>query len=109
MKVLLDNNVNYRFGKLLFGHEIVHVQDRGWESLVNGKLLTEAEKAGFQVLITADKQMQHQQNMKSRNICIVILGSKKITLKSIAPLAPQILDVLAGEIQPGTIIFALPI
>ena len=34
MRVLLDNNVNYRFGPLLTGHEVVHVQDIGWEKLL---------------------------------------------------------------------------
>ena len=109
MKILLDNNVNFRFGRLLFGHDVTHVQDIGWEKLQNGKLLTQAESENFPILVTADKQMQHQQNMTGRTISIIILGSRKITLAGIVPLAPQVLDILNSGVSPGSIIIAFPV
>ena len=67
MRVLLDNNVNYRFGRLLKGHEVVHVQDIGWDKLRNGELLAAADRDGFEVMITADKRMQYQQRQEGQH------------------------------------------
>jgi hypothetical protein len=47
----------------------------GWETLSNGDLLDEAEKAGFDLLLTTDKNLTYQQNLKARKIAIVVLGN----------------------------------
>jgi hypothetical protein len=54
MRVLLDNNVNQRFAALVEGHEVVHARQLGWGELLNGKLISVAEDAAFEVMITAD-------------------------------------------------------
>ena len=47
---------------------------RGWERVENGELLTLAEAAGFEVLVTTDQNLSYQQNLKSRKIAVVVLG-----------------------------------
>lgn len=79
MRILLDNDVHYRFGQLLFGQNVVHVQDIRWESISNGRLLTHAADAGFDVLITADKNMRYQQNMQGRKISVILLNSHSLS------------------------------
>lgn len=108
MKVLPDNNVNRRFALLIHGHEIKHVQDLGWQNLQNGMLLNEAEQAGYSVLITADKQMRHQQNMSGRTISVVVLAGPQITLRGIAPLAPNVQSALDSGLPPGSFHVVLP-
>jgi hypothetical protein len=49
----------------------------GWDRLVNSALLKAAEEAGFEVLITTDKNMVTQQNLKGRAIAIVVLGNSQ--------------------------------
>jgi uncharacterized linocin/CFP29 family protein len=44
-------------------------------TLANGALLTAAEEAGFDLLLSTDKNIQYQQNLKGRRIAIVILGN----------------------------------
>ena len=44
-----------------------------WDRLANGDLLTAAERAGFEVFLTTDKNLQHQQNLASRTIAIVVI------------------------------------
>ena len=62
MRILLDESVPGRLGALLVGHESVTVQRRAWSSIKNGKLLALA--AGeFDVVLTADKGMEYQQNL----------------------------------------------
>jgi hypothetical protein len=44
-------------------------------SLANGDLLAEAERAGFDVFLTADKNIQYQQNLEGRKIAVVVLST----------------------------------
>jgi hypothetical protein len=39
--------------------------------LENGELLTQAEAAGFEVLVTTDKNLRYQQNLEGHRIAIV--------------------------------------
>ena len=57
------------------GHEVVEAVERGWEKLANGDLLDAAEAAGFELFVTADKNIRYQQNLTSRKISIVVLGN----------------------------------
>ena len=47
MRLLLDNCVDVHAKALFVGHDVVHVLDRGWDGLVNGKLITTAAEGGF--------------------------------------------------------------
>ena len=55
-------------------HAVTEARARGWEELENGELLTLAEAAGFDVLVTTDKNLGYQQNLAGRKIAIVVLG-----------------------------------
>ena len=44
---------------------------RGWGELENGELPAEAEAAGFEVFVTAAKNLGYQQNLKDRKIVVV--------------------------------------
>jgi predicted nuclease of predicted toxin-antitoxin system len=94
MRVLLDNCVDHRFARLIRGHEVVHARKRGWAELKNGELLTAAEADGFAVLVTTDKQMQHQQTLRGRRISVVVMNTPRITLRQLAPLVPALLAAL---------------
>ncbi|MBI4903873.1 MAG: hypothetical protein HY820_09575 [Acidobacteria bacterium] len=37
-------------------------------------MLTVAERGGFEVLLTIDKNLRYQQNLKERTIAIVVIG-----------------------------------
>ena len=49
----------------------------GWDRLSNGELLTAAEQAGFELLLTTDKNIRYQQNLACRKIAIVVLGTSQ--------------------------------
>jgi hypothetical protein len=49
----------------------------GWDRLSNGELLNAAEVTGFDVFVTTDKNMRHQQNLTGRKISIVVLGKQQ--------------------------------
>lgn len=107
MLILFDNNVDWRFSKLLTGHDVKATYTMGWAEFQNGKLLRAAEDSGFPVLITADKQMQHQQNMFGRTICVIVLNSVLTDFPGISPLAGKVLAELEN-VRPGTLIAVTP-
>jgi hypothetical protein len=43
----------------------------------NGKLLKRAEEAGYELLLTSDKNIRYQQNLSGRKIAIVVLGNQQ--------------------------------
>jgi hypothetical protein len=71
--VLLDNNVPRGVARALTGHSVAEARERGWAETRNGDLLRNAEEAGFDVLVTADKNIRYQQNLAGRRIAIVVL------------------------------------
>jgi hypothetical protein len=77
MLILFDNGVPVPLKYSLQGHTVVEAIDRGWESLANGDLLSVAEAAGFELLLTTDKNIQYQQNLTNRKIAFVVLGNSQ--------------------------------
>jgi hypothetical protein len=75
MLVLFDHSTPAPLRHALKAHVVVEAIERGWERLGNGALLDAAEAAAFEVLVTADKNMRHQQNLTGRKIAIVVLGN----------------------------------
>ena len=73
MKVLFDQNVPRPLARFLTLHEVSRVAELGWQELTNGDLITAAEARGFEVLVTADKNLRYQQNLAGRKLAIVVL------------------------------------
>jgi hypothetical protein len=75
MLILFDHSAPAPLRLALKGHVVIEAVDRGWDRLANGALLDAAEAAGFELLVTADKNMHYQQNLTGRKIAIVVLGN----------------------------------
>jgi predicted nuclease of predicted toxin-antitoxin system len=73
VKILFDQNVPRNLHRHLAGHEVTAAARLGWRELKNGDLLTAAESKGFEVLVTGDRNLEHQQNLTERKIAIVVL------------------------------------
>src|SRR3954469_14396635 len=73
MLILFDNGTPRGLARFLAGHSVEEARSRGWEELSNGDLIAVAEQAGFEVMITTDKNIRYQQNPKVRNIRLVVL------------------------------------
>jgi hypothetical protein len=48
--------------------------------LGNGELLTAAEAAGFELMVSADQNLEYQQNLTKRRIALIVLGSNDWTV-----------------------------
>ena len=97
MRILLDEcideNIRHYFGR----HESHTCQYAGLMGLANGELLTAAEQAGYDALITVDKNMPHQQNLRGRGISVIVLEGRSTAFDDLVPLISEVLigvDVL---------------
>lgn len=63
--------------RILPGHDVRTASEMGWASIANGQLLDEAEKAGFEALVTRDQNFVFQQNLAGRNIAVVVLSTNR--------------------------------
>ena len=78
------------------------MQQESWTSLSNGALLRQA--AGkFDVLMTADRNIEFQQNLGTLPISVVGLITVSNRVESLAPLVPEVLKALAA-LQPKSLV-----
>ena len=77
MLILLDENLPHKLRLLIPGHDVRTVAYQGWKASSNGALLTAAEDASFDVIVTADQSLSYQQNMKGRKLALVVLSSNE--------------------------------
>ena len=77
MKILFDNGTPNPIARSLAGHQVAFARQIGWHELKNGELLRQAEEAGFELLLTSDKNIRYQQNLSGRRIAIVVLGNQQ--------------------------------
>ena len=77
MRILFDQATPLPIRQYLEDHWVRTAAQQGWDTLKNGDLLTAAEGAGFDVLLTTDKNLRYQQNLDDRKIAIIVLGQQQ--------------------------------
>jgi predicted nuclease of predicted toxin-antitoxin system len=93
VKVLLDENLDWRLARCLPGHDVKSVPLIGWAGTRNGALLIRAARE-FDVLVTMDSGMLHQHDLTRLPLPIVALRAASNRLAVTAPLMPRLLVVL---------------
>jgi predicted nuclease of predicted toxin-antitoxin system len=102
MRILLDESVPKKLGFELADHYVNTVQQVGWAGLKNGELLRKA-KDRFDVLVTADQNIQYQQDLATLPIPVVILVAVNNRIETLRPLIPSLLASLSS-IAPGQLV-----
>lgn len=100
MKILLDECTPRIVQRRLPKLDISTVQQVGWGGVKNGELLARAE-GRFDVLVTADRNLQSQQHITGRRLAVIVLPSNRVP-DVVAVLAA--LEVALQAIQPGTVV-----
>ena len=73
MLVLFDNGTPRTLARYLIDrHTVTEARARGWDQLDNGELLAVAEAAGFEILVTTDRNLRYQHNLTGRKIALVL-------------------------------------
>ncbi|MBI4902986.1 MAG: hypothetical protein HY820_05080 [Acidobacteria bacterium] len=104
MKILIDECVDQDLRHAFSEHECVTCGYAGFNGLKNGKLLDAAVAAGFQLLITVDRNIGYQQNIGGRAIAVVVLVARTSGIDDLLPLIPAVLASL-GALKMGEIAF----
>jgi len=103
MRVLLDECVSEGLRNCLLGHDCQTARYAGFAGLENGELLAAAENSKFDVILTADRGFEYQQNLEQRKIAVIIFCGKSVLLEDLLPLVPDCLDCLES-IQSGQVV-----
>jgi predicted nuclease of predicted toxin-antitoxin system len=93
VRVLLDECLPKKLKRLLSGHEVWTVVEKGWAGKRNGDLLALAQ-AEFDVLLTVDRNLRFQQRVARFKIGVIVLAAPNNTLEALQPLVPAVLQSL---------------
>jgi hypothetical protein len=101
--VLLDESLPRQLARELTGHEVRTVPQQGWAGLKNGELLRRAVAKRFEVFITADQNLEYQQNLAASGLGVVVMAARTNRLPDLLPLVPAVLEALTS-VRPGEVI-----
>jgi hypothetical protein len=101
VRILLDESLPRGLNGLLGGFDVVTVPEQGWQSMKNGELLRRASGT-FDVFVTADQNLEHQQNIAALPLAVVVLVARANRLEAYKPLADKLGDAVRTA-RPGTV------
>jgi predicted nuclease of predicted toxin-antitoxin system len=89
MKILLDECLPRKLKFEVEADFVQTVPEAGWAGKQNGELLKLAE-ADFDVLLTNDQNMEHQQNLNRFDLAFVVLIAPTNDIDDLRPLMPAV-------------------
>ena len=93
MRILLDESLPRPLSRLLLEHEVRTVAAMGWKGIRNSALLQLAA-GDFDAFLTADQNLEHQQNLGAMPVAVVVLVAPTNRIESLRPLMPALLRTL---------------
>ena len=93
MRILLDESLPRDLAQFITGHNVSTVRDAGWSGIKNGKLLALAATR-FDAFVTADRNLEFQQNLAKLPIAVVVLVCRRTRIQNIVPLIPELIKLL---------------
>lgn len=94
MRIVLDECLDEDLRHEFTGHDCQTCRFAGFKGLSNGQLLSQAESAGFDVLVTTDQNMSRQQNFANRKIALLVIRSRTNDIEDIRTFMPEVLAAL---------------
>ena len=105
--ILLDECVPRPLRRELVGHDVGTIQEMGWAGKKNGELIALMAGASFEVLLTVDQNLRHQQNLAAVGVAVVVMVAPSNRLADLVPLVPAVQVALVG-IQGGDVVEVRP-
>lgn len=99
MRILFDQATPVPLRQWLEGHSVRTAYQEGWDRLKNGELIAAAEEAGFDLLLTTDRNLCYQQNLSGRRIAIVALSQQQWA--SVRPHVLRVVEMINAA-APGS-------
>lgn len=101
-RVLLDECLPAKLRREIPGYRVRAVREYGWAGKLNGELLR-AANAEFDIFVTVDRNLLHQQNLSGLQLAIVELVVFRTRIQEIRRLLPELMAAL-NLIEPGQIV-----
>lgn len=102
MRLLLDECLPKQLKREFPGHAVMTVPEAGFAGVKNGALLR-AASGRFDVFVTVDANLRHQQNLKGILLGILVLRAVSNDMSDLLPLLPEAMAALT-VIEPGTVL-----
>jgi predicted nuclease of predicted toxin-antitoxin system len=104
LRVLLDENMPRKLTRLFDAGdvEVQTIAQRGWRGKQNGELLRAAQNE-FDVFVTVDRGIPHQQNLSRFNIGIILIEARSNRFADLAPLMEHVNET-AKQVMKGELI-----
>lgn len=103
MLVLLDESLPVQLALEFAEFEVRTVRQQDWTGLSNGELLRKADSEGFRVFVTADQNLQYQQNLSRSGLGVVVVAARSNRMQDLKPLVSRIREAVAtvksGEVK----------
>ena len=101
MKILFDHGTPAPLRQRLRGHSVDTAAEKGWDGLANGDLIDQAELEDYEVLITTDQNIRHQQNLTRRRLVVIVLLSTAwpYALSRIEEIRAAVAEAQPGELR----------
>ena len=103
MRLLIDECLPRKLRGHFTGHDAHTVPAMGWAGKRNGELLALMVANGFEVFVTVDQNVRHQQNVAAAGVAVLVLVAASNRLADLVPLVPAALAALA-TIHPGEVV-----
>lgn len=100
MKILLDECVSKRLKNYFAGHTVFTFNSLGWSGTKNGNLMALCAEANFDIFITIDKNLIHQQNYSEYKTIIVVFNSNSSRLEHLLDFIP-VFDATLSSFKPN--------
>jgi len=97
---MLDECVPGRLKRWLTNHDVKTVTDVGWGGIKNGRLLQLLVDGGFEIFVTADKNLEYQQHLPALPLAILVLPTNHWT--SLQPHQARVMQAF-DSLQPGKV------
>lgn len=94
-RVILDECLPRKLAALLEEDMVTTVPKHGWASKKNGELLILVSQE-FDVFVTHDENLEHQQNLQKFDIGIVVIHAESNRLADILPLIGELNAAIAS-------------
>ena len=101
-RVLFDEDVPRQLRRELPEFQIRTVQEEAWSSVKNGELLLCGSRS-FDVLVTADKRLRHQQNISRYNIGVVVIATRDTRLPRLQEVVDELREAIR-DVPSGSVV-----
>ncbi len=100
MRLLLDENLDWRLASLLPYFEVKSIRDMGWLGKKNGELMKLLDEYEFDIFLTADKNIPFQQNLSQLAAALWVIDAPDNSYSTLVPFFDEIRNTLINEPKP---------